>query len=321
MNRHKGFLLIGLLATLIIVGLIIYLNKGTFAIYQPYREMRTPITSTITGGPRWQSLGEGVRNQVDNIAVDSSGRVYASAYSMEPGLFRWEGGTSWSQLSDGGNLSAVNAFVIDRSGNLYAFGQGIGSGHVFAKWDGSSWSVLGRAEGYRLWIDSSDNLYTNSNDISHSRYVIKKFDGSHWLTVNGEFNDTIIALGFDSSGNLYASGYFTSVGGILANRIAKWNGTSWSALGMGLNLGIVNALACDSSGNLYAGGNYTTAGGVTANRIAKWDGTSWSALGRGLNGQVKALAFDSSGNLYVGGAFTIAGGITANHIAKCIPSR
>ncbi len=97
--------------------------------------------------------------------------------------------------------------------------------------------------------------------------------------------------------------------------IARWDGTSWSALGTGMN-DIVYALAFDASGNLYAGGQFTTAGGVAANRIAKWDGTSWSALGTGMSSIVYALAFDASGNLYAGGQFTTAGGVAANDIAK-----
>ena len=83
---------------------------------------------------------------------------------------------------------------------------------------------------------------------------------------------TVYALAFDASGNLYAGGGFTTAGGVSANRIAKWDGSSWSALGSGMN-STVNALAVDASGNLYAGGYFTTAGGVSANYIAKWDGS------------------------------------------------
>jgi PKD repeat protein len=134
---------------------------------------------------------------------------------------------------------------------------------------------------------------------------------------SGMMNGTVLALAFDSSGNLYAGGGFTTAGGISARSIAKWNGSSWSALGSGMNGGNVWALAVDNSGNLYAGGNFTTAGGVSANRVAKWNGSSWSALGSGMNGSyVYGLAVDGSGNLYAGGDFTTAGGVPANYIAK-----
>ncbi len=91
-------------------------------------------------------------------------------------------------------------------------------------------------------------------------------------------NNTVWALAVDGSGNLYAGGNFTTAGGNAANRVAKWNGSAWSALGSGMN-SAVPALAVDGSGNLYAGGDFTTAGGLAANHVAKWDGSAWSALG------------------------------------------
>jgi hypothetical protein len=136
-------------------------------------------------------------------------------------------------------------------------------------------------------------------------------------------NGSVNALAIDASGNLYAGGSFTTAGGVTVNRIAKWNGSTWSALGSGMNT-IVYALAFDSSGNLYAGGSFTTAGGVAVTALAKWNGTTWSAVGSlietGDIPSVKALAFDSLGNLYAGGWFDKAGGIWALGIAKWNPS-
>ena len=121
---------------------------------------------------------------------------------------------------------------------------------------------------------------------------------------------------------MYAGGDFLRAGGSVANSIAQWNGSSWSALGSGMNREVF-ALAV-SGGMLYAGGTFTTAGGSPANSIAKWNGSSWSALGSGVSGPdlnygngsgVNALAV-SGGTLYAGGGFTSAGGSPANAIAK-----
>ena len=83
-------------------------------------------------------------------------------------------------------------------------------------------------------------------------------------------NNLVEAAVVDASGNLYIGGAFTVVGDIGAKFIAKWNGSSWSALGSGMN-NWVYALAVSGS-NLYAGGSFTTAGGSTAHGIAKWNG-------------------------------------------------
>ena len=107
-----------------------------------------------------------------------------------------------------------------------------------------------------------------------------------------------------SGNDVYAAGWFTTAGGEAANFIAKWNGTSWSALGSGMN-NSVNALAVSGS-DVYAGGNFTEAGGVAVNRIAKWNGTSWSALETGVSGTVSAVAVSGS-DVFAGGVFEAAG--------------
>ena len=78
-----------------------------------------------------------------------------------------------------------------------------------------------------------------------------------------------------SGSDLYAGGDFTTAGGSAANYIAKWNGSSWSALGSGISGcpisdygGSVSALAVSGS-DLYAGGNFTTAGGKVSAYVAR----------------------------------------------------
>jgi hypothetical protein len=113
----------------------------------------------------------------------------------------------------------------------------------------------------------------------------------------------VITVGPD--GNVYVGGGFTTAGGVTVNGIAKWDGTSWSALGSGVSGGgaIVNCLMFDAAGNLYAGGSFTTAGGVSCANIAKWNG-SWSALGTGCNNAVYDMALSGNGNIWVVGSFT-----------------
>jgi hypothetical protein len=67
--------------------------------------------------------------------------------------------------------------------------------------------------------------------------------------------------------NLYAGGSFTTAGGLTANYIAKWDGSSWTALGSGMD-NVVAALAVSGS-DLYAGGYFGTAGGKVSPYIAR----------------------------------------------------
>jgi hypothetical protein len=174
-------------------------------------------------------------------------------------------------------------------------------------------------------MDDSGNLYIGGGFIVVGGVVanfIAKWDGSNWSSVGSGLNDGVRALAV-SGNDLYVGGYFTRAtnsGGsaVTVNRIAKWDGSNWSALGSGMNYAVL-ALAASSNG-LYAGGVFTTAGGTTVNQIAKWNGSNWSALGSGVNSTVYALAASGS-DLYAGGIFTTAadaGGpaITVNRIAK-----
>ena len=144
------------------------------------------------------------------------------------------------------------------------------------------------------------------------------FSDANWMSMGGiqGANGLVQTVAVDGAGNLYVGGRFNVIGDLVANYIAKWDGTRWSALGSGMSGG-VSALVMSGS-NLFAGGHFTTAGGSAANGIAKWDGTGWTPLGSGIAGDrpyVSALAVAGI-DLYAGGSFMIAGGKVSAYIAR-----
>jgi hypothetical protein len=169
-------------------------------------------------------------------------------------------------------------------------------------------------------------VLVNDADAVYPVRIDPTFSDANWIST-GDFPGTdgqVTAMVIDGSGNLYIGGNFTAVGDTIANFVAKWNGSSWSALGSGVNgpqpYNVeVNALAV-SGATLYVGGYFTTAGGIAATNIAQWNGSSWLPLGLGMNGYVSALVV-SSGILYAGGGFTTAGGNTVNCVAQWDGSR
>jgi hypothetical protein len=177
----------------------------------------------------------------------------------------------------------------------------------------------------RVWAlaVSGSNVYAAARG-SLTNYI-SRWDGSHWSTLglgaNSNVNVLVLAV---SGGKVYAGGQFTAVANgdgvaVAATNIAVWDGSSWSALGSGVNGYYVQALAVSGS-NVYAGGFFSQAGGVAANNIAKWNGSSWSALDGGTGSPVAALAV-SGNELYAGGDFLAAGSVTAKNIAKWDGSR
>ena len=157
-------------------------------------------------------------------------------------------------------------------------------------------------------------VVVNDSEAVYPVRIDPTFSDANWVSMGGVpgANGPVDAAGIDGSGNLYIGGQFTVAGNAIANYIAKWNGSSWSAIGSGMN-NTVSALAVSGS-TLYAGGYFPPAGGNAANYIAQWNGSSWSALGSGMNSIVWALAV-SGGALYAGGDFTTAGGKVSAYAA------
>jgi hypothetical protein len=264
-------------------------------------------------GARWSSLGGGTSAAVKALAVfdDGSGEaLYAAGDFATAGgvpanrVARWNG-SSWSPLGSG--ISGANAFVSalavfdDGSGDaLYAGGAFSAAGGIaassIARWNGTSWSSVG----------------TGVSGLAPYVYTLRVFD--------------------DGGGSaLFAGGGFTIAGGLLVNRIAKWNGARWSALAGGVDAGggtypLVASLAVHDDGSgraLFVGGAFTTAGGTFANHLAKWNGSIWSAVSTGLgtSGTVYSLGafddgFDADADLYAGGDFTAIDGVLSARIAE-----
>jgi len=164
------------------------------------------------------------------------------------------------------------------------------------------------------------SVLTAQSTVTDADYILQKGITGEWAAMgtglslpipglpDGEI--TTMAIGID--GFFYIGGQFSSVGGVANTAgIAKWDGTTWSALGTGASGGNVQSIVMDSSGDFFVGGNFTSMGGVANTAgIAKWDGTTWSALSTGVdNNGVYALAIDSSDNLFAGGNFTLMSGV------------
>jgi hypothetical protein len=239
------------------------------------------------------------------------------------------GGSSWSALAGGmgGPFPTVHALAAFDDGSgpaLYAGGWFTSAGGAaatnVARWDGSSWSALAgglaqRVAALAAFDDGSGPALYAGTGTGFSG-TVARWDGSGWSTIAASgTNHTVTSLAVFDDGSgpaLYAGGAFTSIAGVPANHIARWDGSSWTALGSGLTgiLGGVFTLVVHDDGSgpkLYVGGQFNTAGGVPASRIARWDGASWSAVGSGVNGpEVYTLVTHDDGRgpaLYAAGQF------------------
>lgn len=315
-------------------------------------------------GSTWSPLGSGMGSTgaVSTLSVFDDGlgpALHAGGTFTTAGgaqanrIAKWDG-SAWSSLGSGMNAQ-VNVLAVFDDGSgpaLHACGLFTTAGEAIAnhvaRWDDSTWSAVGGGFGMNNTVFAMTVFDDGSGTALHvggaftsagvtSANAIAKWNGSSWSSHgSGMGNSTsfppaivhaLVAYDDGSGQALYAGGSFISAGGLAANNIAKWNGTSWSPLGSGIDdPGQVYTLAAFEDGAgpaLYAGGSFTSAGGVPANHVARWDGSSWSPLGSGLSGlsnaRVEALAVFDDGTgpaLYVGGEFDSAGGVPVSKIAK-----
>ena len=294
-------------------------------------------------GTTWSGLGGGVGGgtgtvEVKALAVSGSDLYVGGLFTTAGGsltvnsVAKWDG-SAWSALANGatvgisGALQTVYALSVG-DGYLYAGGSFATSGGVTAtnvsRWNLATpaWSSLtsGGQQGVasagvvRALAHDGSRLFVGGDftaGIGQSAYLTAWTDAGGWATVGTGMGANVHALSVSgavgSGGALFAGGTFTTAGGVSANRIARWNGSAWTALGTGVASGTVMSLYADAATTCYAGGSFTSIGGVSVERIGRWNGSAWSTLGtagaNGCNLNPNAIA-SALGQVLVGGTFT-----------------
>jgi len=297
-------------------------------------------------GNNWNALGSGVSgsfsgssSRVSVLAADGTylyaggNFVNAGAYTSVGGIAEWDG-SSWYPLGYGLDWN-VNALAVDGSGNLWIGGAftnvtyaGYSKGLIV--WASGGWYNYGNVDGTNAIVnaiayDGGTRVYIGGqfysiSGVSATNVAYFDSNDNSWHPLNLGLNTKVNALAC-GNGNLYAGGTFTQAGSLTVNRIAKWDGSSWSSLGGGITGGSsstgVAGLAV-SGNNVYAVGNFTNAGGIFASNVAVWNGASWSALGSGTISPQSSTASTvaaAGDDVYIGGQFFFAGDKPAQYIA------
>ncbi|MBL9148262.1 MAG: hypothetical protein JNM94_06155 [Phycisphaerae bacterium] len=298
--------------------------------------------------------------ELEGSGASRSTLVAGGSFASAPGgvpamrIASWDG-SSWTATGPGIKGSVVAVAVFDDGTGegpaLYAAGTFRGAGDAssaerIARWNGYTWTPLGAGvdgavTALRVFDDGNGGgpalyvagFFASAGGVPASR--IARWNGSSWSSLGSGLTGAVaytLEVYDDGTGlgpRLFVGGNFTKAGGITVNRVAAWDGKSWSTLGSGMN-GTVWSMAAVNVGTsgtaLFVGGDFTTAGGAPATRIARWDGTGWSPVGTGVDASVRALAeFDtgdgSGASLFAGGNFTSAGGASVGRVARWDGSR
>ena len=278
-------------------------------------------------GSSWSQIGEGFTDGLPIVfAIDGLDIFIGGPFRDAGGrdnsdyVAKWSGAT-WLGLGTGVNDEVSSVLVEDD--NIYVAGNFTNAGGVdnadrIACWNGSGWQALGQGlndyvsqimahNGYIYAVGSFTDAGGSANADG-----IARWNGSAWEALGTGLEGFVEAASVFAiaarNDDIYIAGLFQNAGGNAnADYIAKWNGSSWEALGTALNGAAILTMAILGN-DLYVGGNFENAGGNSSmDMIARWNGSSWSSLGSGLNQTVSALAVDGD-DLIIGGDFTDAGG-------------
>ena len=249
------------------------------------------------------------------VMVSALGSAQRAASPPGPGGARWD-----DSFGTPGPDSRVTDSVVfdDGSGEaLYIAGyfhsvDGLLT-HGVARWNGSSWESIGSVNqtGYVLALGVHIEAGEPRLYIGGTFSLIGGVNARNLAYWNGEgwFSAGVVTAGpalipsvrsfLSDGGALYIGGFFTRVGGVSADNVARWDGTSWSALGAGVPSSVQALIHSDVDGtqSLYAG--------TVGDDLQRWDGTAWSAVaGAPSLGSIEALVeFDGgSGKQLVLGA-------------------
>jgi hypothetical protein len=291
-----------------------------------------------------------------SLEIYAAGNFISAGGVAANGVARWTAG-GWSAIS---GLTVANdgveaiAFYDMRDGQgeqLFACGQfripGSGSTSLrsFARWNGQTWTPIlvngtGRVFALERIVDAdgitrlyAGGSFTQIGGVLANR--IARLDGGAWAALgdgglsNGFVND-IEVVSVAGQTSLFICGEFDSdiTTGAALNDVARWNGSSWESLGLGVynpSNPFAQAL-CGFGGKLYVAGNFVQARRadgslVQVNHVAAWDGAQWSPIGGvagsaevGLESACYALGTMDLGDgptLLIGGGFSRTGGNAA----------
>ncbi len=202
------------------------------------------------------------------------------------GIFLWlmpfeSFSQNWVSV-DSGFTSYVNQLTFDSVNNkLYAIGYftvaggSVNTPNSTAQYNGVKWDTIPVINNSSYIIGSiityNNKLVFTAND------AILSSDGISADTIAVHTNGWVLSL-FVNNNDLYAMGVIDSINGVIASRIARYDGTVWRAMDTTTSFtGSINCAAM-YNGELYIGGNFLNQTG-TIGFVAKWDGTQWQPVG------------------------------------------
>ena len=277
-------------------------------------------------GVEWYSLGSGLSGDAVNaLVVHDDELIVAGAFNRADGqpvsnIAAWDG-TAWRSLGSG--LEGPVNDVVQFRGRLVA---AIDAEEPLHEWNGTEWqpiplptdgptrvTTLGE---YKAYLFTGG---TYQGDNGRDRISVDRWDDATWRhigsgTAAANTNASELNVMSMHGGRLIVGGRFVDIGGVSAANVARWNGTTWSALGDGVSQARRVETLTSYKGGLIVAGHLAEARDKSPSHITYWNGFIWQTFGGETNAPVYCLQ-PYDGDLYVGGLFTRTGRTISHYVA------
>ena len=229
-------------------------------------------------GTAWHSMG--FMGPVYAVAAGPHGDVYAA----DAQLFRWDG-SAW-QLFGGGLGGSATHLEFLANGDLLVGGSFQTAGNIAAqnivRWDGSAWHALGAGVGGSVYCSTTlpnGDLVVGGSFLTAGGVPanhVARWDGSAWHamgsgmsggTASGTSVSGLVTL---PNGDVLAKGNFTAAGGLQANQLARWDGSSWQPVPATIAYNqAISAMIAMPNGDVVLGGALAGLNATYPNRLAR----------------------------------------------------
>jgi len=178
----------------------------------------------------------------------------------------------------------------------------------------------------KVGSSSIQKIYAGSTLLFPSSIIFPSGSKDTSFNIGTGFNNDVFSVKIDSSGKIYAGGFFGTYSGSSQNGLVRLNsdGTKDTSFNIGTGFtggSIVYSISQESGGKIYAGGVFTAYSGSSQEGLVKinTDGTKDTSfnIGTGFSaGEIYATEIDSNGKLLVGGLFLNYSGSSQNSLIR-----
>lgn len=260
-----------------------------------------PRALTVFDGTSLGGFASTTSSEAVDITLFDDGSGVKPFVALDFGVLRIDGMDQSVYVGGAGSVRAIETFDDGSGEQLYVAGyinawQGLQVANI-VRYDGQTWSPVGdglgdtvtfqgQIQSLAVWDDGSGPKLYAGGTFTQSGATpmngLARWNGASWRIVGGgitgeKLEVSSLAVFDDGRGDgpvLYVGGRFDAVGGVPANGLARWNGTSWDTSGLDVfgvtpRVRALEAIDLPQLGGrvLTVGGDFDGLGGIAAQRF------------------------------------------------------